>query len=90
LALLDGIEHIPVAASEVSSLLPEERGVVTVRSVKLVRHRAVSYSADGGVESRLARCGASTAAERERAPPEGLPFAQTIKGARYASRRGEQ
>ena len=35
LALLDGIEHIPVAASE-ASRLAEERAVVIARILKLV------------------------------------------------------
>ena len=89
LALLDGIEHIPIAASEASRLLPEERAVVMARILKLVCDRAVSHFANGRVESRLAGCGASTRYERERAPPEALPVRRPSK-ARYASGRGEQ
>jgi len=43
-ALLDDIEHIPVAASESSRLSPEERAVVMTRILKLVRDRVLPQS----------------------------------------------
>jgi hypothetical protein len=69
LALLDGIVHIPVAASGALVLSPEERAVVIARIVNFVCDRVVPQFPNGRMESCLSACGASTAAERERAPP---------------------
>jgi hypothetical protein len=44
LALLDDIEHIPIAASEASGLSPEERAVVLARVLRLVRDRILFQS----------------------------------------------
>jgi hypothetical protein len=43
-ALLDDIEHIPVAASESSRLSREDRAVVTAGILKLVRDRVLPQS----------------------------------------------
>lgn len=69
LAPLDGIVHIPVAGSEALALSPEERPVGVARIVNFVCDRVVPQFPNGRVESCLAACRASTAAERERAPP---------------------
>jgi hypothetical protein len=44
LTLLDDMEHIPLAASEASRLLPEERVVMMARIIKLVRDRVLPQS----------------------------------------------
>jgi hypothetical protein len=43
-ALLDHIEHIPVASSEASRLSPEECAVVMARIAKFVRDRVLAQS----------------------------------------------
>ena len=68
-ALLDDIEHIPVAASESSRLSPEERAVVMARILKLVRDRVLPQSdleaerrdalLPGGVAAVVGRVGTS-------------------------------
>jgi hypothetical protein len=69
LALLDGIVHIPVAAFGGVGALTRERAVVIAWIVNFVCDRVVPQFPNGRVESCLAACGASTVAERERAPP---------------------
>lgn len=68
LALMDGID-IPVAASRALVLSPEERAVVIARIVNFVCDRVVPQFPNGRLESCAAACGASTAAEWDRAPP---------------------
>lgn len=68
-ALLDDIEHIPVAASESSRLSPEERAVVIARILKLARDRVLPQSdveperrealLPGGVAAVVGRVGTS-------------------------------
>lgn len=42
--LLDGMEHIPLAASGVSRLSPEERAVVMARIIQFIRDRVLPQS----------------------------------------------